>query len=391
MSGVSDLSFSLPSRGKWLASLGASPEVIEELLAYDTPLFSAERAARAVAFDGAAEPHLEAWTRYAEEARSAGAIPALSARFAQLLFPVREGVSATESYRRATRQGVRPDGDREASGIALAAPDRVTLEIARTSTGPVPVLVAAERADFETLVRAFSARNEPVAVPDSMGACIVNGLNNWDRLHEYRKRWQAANVFGDWSVEFASVAGRRELYEDRFLILSVGPYSGVPAARAGFPEPEWIEISGRIRKAHEATHYATFRLAGAMRNNLLDELIADYVGLIAAFGEYRLDLGLLFFGLEDFPRYREGGRLQNYRGTPPLSEAALSIAARLVRDAAVNLAKLESSQPMGAGESDVRERVTALGAMSLDELAAAGPDLPERLAAVRRAGGVPVR
>ncbi len=374
---------SVPARRERVAALGASPAVVEELLAYDTPLFSRERAARAFGFDGADEPHLEAWKRYAREARSAGAIPALAARFAQLLFPVREGISATDSYRRATRQGIRPEGDPDASGIGLVAPERVTLEIASTPTGPVPVLVAPERADFEALVRAFSARNEPVPVPSSMGACIVTGLNNWDRIDDYRKRWQAANVFGDWSAEFASLASRRELYEDRFLILSVGPYSGVPAADAGFPEPKWLDVSGDIRKAHEATHYATFRLAGAMRNNLLDELIADYVGLVHALRGYRLDLALRFFGLESFPEYRQGGRLENYRGKPPLSDAALSIAARLVRDAAVQLAGLEASHPMGCAEGDVRQRVTALGSLTLDELAAPEPALPERLEAVR--------
>ncbi len=365
-------------RGERLASFGASPQVVRELFDYDTPLFSPEQAARAFEFSGGDEPHLEAWSRYADEARSSGAIPALAARFAQLLFPVRPGISATESYRRATRQGIRPEGDAEAAGIALAAPERVTLEIARTPTGPVPVLVAPERADFETLVRAFSARNEPVAVPGSMGACIVTGLNNWDRLHEYRRKWQAANLFGDWTAEFASVASRREIYEDRFLILSVGPYSGVPASGAGFEEREWLDLSGKIRQAHEATHYATFRLAGTMRNNLLDELIADYIGLVAAFGAYRLDLALRFFGLEDFPKYREGGRLQNYRGTPPLSDDALAVAARLVHDAAQSLAGLPPL-PAGGGERAVRDRLIALGSLRLDELAAGGPLLGRRL------------
>ncbi|MEP6768001.1 MAG: hypothetical protein ABJC61_04990 [Acidobacteriota bacterium] len=370
------------ARAERLASLGASPDVVSELFAYDTPLFTPERAARAFEFAGGDEPHLEAWSRYADEARVGGAIPALSARFAQLLFPVRPGISATESYRKATRQGIRPDGDPAATGIALAAPERVTLEIARTPTGPVPVLVAPERSDFEALVRAFSARNEPVAVPSSMGACIVTGLNNWDRLNEYRRKWQAANVFGDWAAEFASVASRREIYEDRFLILSVGPYSGVPASGVGFGEREWLELSGRIRQAHEATHYATFRLAGAMRNNLLDELIADYVGLLGAFGEYRLDLALRFFGLESFPKYREGGRLQNYRGTPPLSDEALAIAARLVHDAVQSLAGLPPL-PAGGGERAVRDRVIALGSLRLDELAEAGPSLGERLESPR--------
>lgn len=46
---------------------------------------------------------------------------------------------------------------------------------------------------------------------------------------------------------------------------------------------------------------------------MLDELIADYAGIVAAWGRYRADWFLRFVGLEDYPRYREGGRLQNYR------------------------------------------------------------------------------
>jgi len=36
------------------------------------------------------------------------------------------------------------------------------------------------------------------------------------------------------------------------------------------------------------------------------------MGIIEAFGEYHADLFLRFMGLEDYPKYRNGGRLQNY-------------------------------------------------------------------------------
>jgi hypothetical protein len=50
-----------------------------------------------------------------------------------------------------------------------------------------------------------------------------------------------------------------------------------------------------------------------MNNALKDELIADTMGIVEAFGEYRRDLFLQFMGLENYPDYRWGGRLQNYR------------------------------------------------------------------------------
>lgn len=74
-----------------------------------------------------------------------------------------------------------------------------------------------------------------------------------------------------------------------------------------------------------------------MRNNMRDELIADYQGIVAANGgRYRADWFLRFIGLEAFPEYRQGGRLQNYRGQPPLSDGAFKILQVLVKDAAEN-------------------------------------------------------
>ncbi len=78
-----------------------------------------------------------------------------------------------------------------------------------------------------------------------------------------------------------------------------------------------------------------------MQNNLLDELIADYQGIVAAVGHYRADWFLRFVGLESFPNYREDGRLQNYRGQPPLSNQAFKILQALVVAAAQNLEQFD--------------------------------------------------
>jgi hypothetical protein len=222
------------------------------------------------------EPQLEEWARYAEEADRIGAFRALTAVFPQLRYPIRKGISETDGYHAAARSGAEPDG--EATGLFLAAPDRVRLEIAPTIAGRIPILVVEERADFEALVRAFSERNVPVDVPASMGACLVRGLNDWDRVGAYRREWESRNPFGDWSAEFRALVPRKELCQDRFMILSRpgGPYR--------FSEDEWRPLSLSIRREHEATHYLTLRVAGAMRDSLVDELVADYVGLVRTFG-----------------------------------------------------------------------------------------------------------
>jgi hypothetical protein len=248
-------------------------------------------------------------------------------------------------------------------------------------------LIPAGRTDFVALVRALTTRNEPGPVPGSMGACMVSGLNNWARIREHRRRWGAES--GDrsetgWQEEFRRLVPRKELYQDRLLIVSDGPYSNVSACEMGLPEQEWRRTSTTIRLEHECTHYFTLRVFGSMRNNILDELIADYAGITAA-GRYRADWFLRFMGLEAFPAYREGGRLQNYRGEPPLSGGAFRVLQGLVKDAAENLGRLDSDPAYlpGRETEDLAGTLLALTGFRLEELAA--PEAPGRiLRAVRR-------
>jgi hypothetical protein len=102
-------------------------------------------------------------------------------------------------------------------------------------------------------------------------------------------------------------------------------------------EQEWLRLSLAIRREHECTHYFTRHVFSSMRNNLLDELIADYMGVTASAGRFRSGWLLWFFGLESFPIYREGARLQNYRGNPPLSDRAFAVLQKLVVATAANL------------------------------------------------------
>jgi hypothetical protein len=168
--------------------------------------------------------------------------------------------------------------------------------------------------------------------------------------------------------------------------VSDGPYSNVSACEMGLPEQEWRRTSTTIRLEHECTHYFTLRVFGSMRNNILDELIADYAGITAA-GRYRADWFMRFMGLEleAFPAYREGGRLQNYRGEPPLSGGAFRVLQGLVKDAAENLGRLDSDPAYlpGRKTEDLAGTLLALTGFSLEELAA--PEAPGRiLRAVRR-------
>lgn len=366
------------ARLQFLASLGASPVVAEELVPYLDRRFQIESVDAEPALPLAAERHVERWSEYAAEAASCGAFAALRKRLVQLQFPVCEGISQTESYRVATRRGIATDGMPEASGLTLSCPDRLRLVIHESLAGPIPVLIACGRADFVTLLQALAHRNEPVLIPDSLGAMMIAGYNNWDRVRQLRLCWEAEHghdVLGDgWAREFQEhVVPHRELYQDRFILVSDGPYSGVPAAELGLAIDEWQQLSVAIRLEHECTHYFTRRVFGSMQNHVLDELIADYRGIVAATGCFRADWFLRFMGLENYPEYRPSGRLGYYRGEPPLSDAAFRVLQTLVKRAAENVEQFNQQYANRLGSRDSRLRsLMALSRMTLDELAAAG-------------------
>ncbi len=367
-----------------LAQGGADPATVAELLAYnDTPYELPRLQGRSWPLPD--EAHIAAWDEYARAAAHDGVVAALRPRLVQMRFPVAAGISATDAYRAATRKGV-PPGE-EGPGPALRDPARLDLAVHPTMAGRVPILVASEREDFVTLVRVFSARNEPVAVPESMGACIVTGLNNWDRVRRYRSAFESAfegtPSEEDWVAEFkASLAPRSELYQDRFIILSSGPYSAVPAADLGLAEGAWRARSLAIRREHECAHYLTFRAYGRMRNHVLDEMVADFAALALVDGRYDADLALRFFGLEGYPRFREGGRLASYLGEPPLSEAATELLRTLAFRAVRSLDRF-SRADFPAGPAEVARYALALAALTLEELAS--DEMPARLAAALRA------
>jgi anti-sigma regulatory factor (Ser/Thr protein kinase) len=372
------------TRRERLERLGATGSVADELLAYDTRFIETSQFKDVPPLPLPDEAHIEAWSSYAEDTVTIGAVGAMAKRLPQLRFPVEAGMSENDAYRAATRKGIFPEGPVE-TGVAFENPQGIELSIRETIAGRIPIIVAEKRRDFELLVQAFTDRNEPKPVPPSMGACIVTGLNNWDRVHERKQAWREANPAApdsDWSAEFKKMIPEKHLYQDRFIILSSGFYSGVPAEAAGIPGDEWQKLSIAIRREHESVHYFTHRILGAMRNNLLDETIADYAALVSVFGHYRPDLARHFFGLEKFPEYRAGGRLENYIGE--LSPDAFSVLQTIVARAIENLGEFDARESTReGGRRPLTEIVIALGSMTLDELA--GEDIGARVDEVRNA------
>lgn len=364
------------ARAAVLRTFGAGEAETAELLAYNHSHFDLPLADQLPLPD---EPCVEAWARYAAEARTRGVLPVLREHLVQLRFPVAAGISGTEAYGAATRKGELPA---RTDGVELEDADGVRLFIHPTPAGAVPVLAVPRRADFEALVRALVRRNEPVPLPASMGACMVSGYNNWGRVAELRRRWEAGEVdaqgAADWAAAFGVLRARKELYQDRFILLSEGPYSGVPAERMGMDDDSWCDASRTIRLEHECAHYFTRRVLGSMRNNLLDELMADYAGIVAAAGRYRAEWFLRFCGVEEAGGCRAEGRLWNYRGDPPLSAAAFAVLQRLVPAAAARVEAMDAAlEPVFRTPAGRARVLLALAGSTLEEIADEGAE--ERL------------
>ena len=374
-------------RALQLKHLGASPGEVEELLAYNENVFDVDALLTSkVRLPLPDEPFVAFWAEAEREARTRGAFAVLREHLPQLRFPIRAGISETADYRAATRRGADVETLAEATGLELERPEAIEIVIHPSPAGRIPLLICRRRAEFTALLQALTKRNEPEPVPAAQGALMVSGYNNWSRIGELRRRWEALEPAkresATWAEEFQLLQGRRELYQDRFILLSDGPYSAVPAADLGLSDSEWREISLAIRRDHECAHYFTRRLFGSMRNNMLDELIADYAGLVGATGRFRAGWFLRFVGLEDFPRYRPGARLDLYRGKPPLSDGAFRVLQALVARAAANLERFD------AGRSPAQETawtVAALASLRLEDLAAEGAEdlLTRAVAAVR--------
>lgn len=360
------MSFREQHRLKVLAQHGATAAEVTELLPYDEPLLAD---CCHLNFPHQDEPFVPVWQRYVQECDCAGSVAVLAKYLVQLQFPIQKGISGSAAYNAAVRRGT-TDPSRDFN--LLEGAEQCTVCVHDTAAGHVPVILARRRSDFVILVQALARRNEPVAIPDSMGSCFIAGYNNWHRIALLRTKFERTADSGEaWQHYFRTkIIPSKHLYQDRFVLLSDGPYSGVSATALGLDPLEWRALSSVIRREHECTHYFTRRVCGSMRENLLDELIADYIGITAALGYFRRDWLLRFLGLEDYPSYRHGGRLQNYVQRASLSEASFRVLCNLVKSAAVSLERFDRLRKRGEFASESKATlIIALAGLALEEIA----------------------
>ena len=362
----------VPSRAEVLADCGARPDDVDALLAYGAGTPRPDALPDVLPLPD--EPLADAWRGYVEEARRDGTMPVLRRHLMACRFPVQAGLSETDAYRRATRRGDWEAAAAFAPGLQLQHEAGVSLDLRETMGGAVPVIAVSERADFVTLVQALTTRNEPTPVPDSMGACLIRGLNNWSRIDAHRRAWEAAAHGPDetWDAEFRRLVPQKAQYQDRLVLLSRGAYSAVPASAIGLDEDEWLDASLVIRREHELVHNFTSRCLGVLRTHVVDELVADFIGLIHARGRYEAALARRFLGLEAYPHWRADGRLENYR-PPDVTDDAMSVLRTLAFRATAQLEAIASTLAPTADDLRGLARMTiGLVTLSLEELASDG-------------------
>ncbi|QOG01213.1 hypothetical protein [Flavobacterium sp. MDT1-60] len=296
--------------------------------------------------------------------------------YPQLNFLIERETDKIELYKNVVLKG-KTDTFKFTAYLKLEDAKNISLELHQSVAGRVPVLIVPNKEDFVKILQSLMHKNNPVSIPPSMGAVLLNGLNNWKRLNNIKKKWLQNNPLGDWNTEFSdNIMPNRSLYNDKFIILSTKPYSNVKASQLGLAEDVWTSYSVSIRKEHEFTHLYTLKKYGHAANNLHDELIADYIGIIKTTWSYNKVWMLTFMGLENYPHYREGGRLENYVKESKLSEADFKQLIIIVKNAIENIAIFDKNLGKLKSIKDQTRRIDALCEIGLIDLASPnGADL----------------
>lgn len=212
-----------------------------------------------------------------------------------------------------------------ADGLGLPSVDflwenvnAIQLGFAQTLAGCLPVITTASHSDFRNMEALVNGRKEAAALPPTVNAFTIQ-------------------------------ARASQIYRHRLILLNLAPYSNVPADALGLDTDDWLARSQRLRRRHECAHYETLRLFGGMNNHALDEIAADALGQIAAFGNFDAGRQRLFFGLEPGQGICHG-RLSFYCQTvrPEERETVYLSVNRLLDDTSAELNRL-----MQRGETDL--------------------------------------
>ncbi|MFM1812407.1 MAG: hypothetical protein RLZZ336_1345 [Cyanobacteriota bacterium] len=278
-----------------------------------------------------------------------GLLAALQVALPQLRLPQVAGISSSALYQQSVLRGEPLSAEALAAAGPLPSwqqPQELTLWIAPHPTGAMPVLQTPSWPDFELLVRALAHRAEPALLSDGVHAQAVSGLIHWGLIQRFGRQSRA-----------------------RLIVLHQAPYGSVGAEHVpgGLSDAAWLAASTTLRLEHELTHLATKRVLGEMRLNLLDELVADAMGMVAALG--RFDAGLfgrcLGIDCTNGGRPIAHGRWSSY--TRELDEADTHQAAALVMARGRELQARLDEQPALLAPAQAMPRLQWLCQQRLDQ------------------------
>ncbi len=322
------------------------------------------------------EPYISAWEGYCIKAENEGAFEVMKKCYPQLNFPIEKGINKTQDYTDAVLKG-KADCINSENNLRLNNLKGIEISIHESIMGKVPVFKIPDNQDFINIIQCFLYKNNPTFVPPSMGAALVNGINNWDRLHTLKNDWVENNPMENWNQEFSkNVLPNPQLFKDKIVILSTKPYSNVAASSLGISESIWKSYSYSIRLEHECTHLYTLKKYGSASNNLHDELIADYIGVCKTIGRYNKDWMLTFMGLEEYPKYRKGARLENYLGNDDISPENFEKLTEVIKNAIENIALFDAELGGITSDNDQMCRIDTLCETNLLSIASEnGPNL----------------
>lgn len=260
-----------------------------------------------------------------DEIHGADVLTSLAKIYQQLY--IAPGDGSTEKYDDAVKRGNEiPEGD--LSHFITDERDRLAYE--NTPAGRVCVITLYNRQDFVTFLRIMANRCTLADIPDTQGASIISGLADWTKIRKHKADFlkeeaDRGNLFPDWKAEFKRFTSDKSNYLNTLIVLSVGPYSGISTERINdflgnkggraLSCDEWLSLSDTIRRYHECTHYVCRNMFPDRKDPVWDELVADAVGIYAAFGKFDADMEKLFLGIEG--SHYVGGRLENYTADLP--------------------------------------------------------------------------
>lgn len=310
----------------------------------------------------------EYWENYLNQSKEEK-FDILSKFYPQLCFPIKDGINKTQPYIDAVLKG-KTDSELK-SGLPLNYSEKIDIRIYESISGKIPVVIIPDNEDFITVIQALLHKNHPSAIPLSMGASLVNGINNWSRIYDLKKDFLKNNFFSSWNSEFSkNILPNSALYKDKLIILSTKPYSNVSANKLGISEKDWNIFSLSIRLEHECTHLYTLKVYGCASNNLHDELIADYIGITKAYGSYNKVWMLHFMGLEEYPEYRLGARLENYLPRSEFSEKDFKTFITCIKNAIENISVFDTILGKIKSPADHIYRIQSLCETDLIQLSA---------------------